>query len=123
MSSNKGESRGGVASRTLRAAAVCIIVLILGPAAAPAFPPPAPDPEKAQVTAGVTISEVAHEYNLIYVSERPFRVLADTPILDREGGRLSLEALRPPLSATITFRLQGRNRHPVVIRIVVAGGK
>lgn len=71
-----------------------------------------------QETLIVTIEDIAPKQHFIFVSDRAFRMLPSTVILDRDGNTLSYKALGVPCKARITFRLFGNNRHPLVTRIV-----
>ncbi|MEW6669610.1 MAG: hypothetical protein AB1512_30740 [Thermodesulfobacteriota bacterium] len=65
----------------------------------------------------LTINEKSPDYNYIFVGERRFKVSTSAEILDRRGRKLSLQDLRVPCSANITYQMPGDNRDPMVHRI------
>jgi hypothetical protein len=67
----------------------------------------------------VVIDDKAEKYNLIFVSERPFRVSTSAVILDYNKEKIPLGSLRTPCQAKITYRLFGDNRYPMVEKIQV----
>ncbi|MCF8062746.1 MAG: hypothetical protein K9M82_09540 [Deltaproteobacteria bacterium] len=93
------------------------LLLCLPGSAAMALPPAPPGMEQAE-TRVVLIEEKAPGAHIIYVNERPFRVLPEAPILDRNGEPARLEGLPVPCKARITVTLYGDNRHPCVTNIV-----
>jgi hypothetical protein len=80
---------------------------------------PAADPRNTLRASEVVIEDKAEKYNLIYVSERPFRVSTSAVILDYNKEKIPLGSLRTPCKAKITYRLFGDNRYPMVQKIQV----
>ena len=80
---------------------------------------PAVDPRNTIRASVVVIEDKAAKYNLIFVSERPFRVSTSATILDYNKERIPLSSLQTPCKAKITYRLFGDNRYPMVEKIQV----
>jgi hypothetical protein len=80
---------------------------------------PAADPRNKLRASVVVIADKAEKYNLIYISERPFRVSTSAVILDYNKEKIPLGSLRTPCQAKITYRLFGDNRYPMVEKIHV----
>jgi hypothetical protein len=80
---------------------------------------PTPDPRNRLRASVVVIADKTAKYNLIYVSERPFRVSTSAVILDYNDERIPLDSLRTPCKAKIDYRLFGDNRYPMVEKIQV----
>lgn len=112
---------GRYSTLMLESAALLILLFLAGPAAAQ---PTAKETQKTgeiRATARMTISEVAAEYNLIYVTERAFRVTPEAAVLDGAGNEISLKELSPPFKAMVTYVLTGGNQRPLVTGIKVIG--
>jgi hypothetical protein len=94
-----------------------VLLLIVLPGTAMALPPAPPAMDQAEKRV-VLIEEKASGPHLIYVNERPFRVVPEAAVLDRDGNPVSFEQLHVPCKARITVTLYGDNRYPHVTEIV-----
>lgn len=112
---------GRYSTLMLESAALLILLFLGGPAPAQPTSKETQKTSEIRATARMTISEVAAEYNLIYVTERAFRVAPEAAVLDGAGNEISLKELSPPFQAMVTYVLTGGNQHPLVTGIKVIG--
>ncbi len=104
-------------SKILYAAAALFLMMALSGKAQTAGP--APGPRNTLRTSVVVIDDKAEKYNLIFVSERPFRVSTTALIIDYDKEKIPLGSLRTPCKAKIKYRLFGDNRYPLVEKIQI----
>jgi hypothetical protein len=103
-----------VLTRALIAVVIVISCFITIPVCAAEKPA---TPGNALQVRVVTIDDMDHNHNLIFVEERRFRVSPSATIVDRWGRALKLKDLKIPCKAKITYHLFGDHRDPLVKRI------